>query len=260
MSGTGPHHTQDYSVPGLSGRIETYAELGSTNTRLRELASSGAPEGTVVVADAQTAGRGRHGRTWNSPAGAGLYASVLVRPDVAAGAAQMLTLAAAVAVAEALAELGVRDIEVKWPNDVLAGGRKVCGILTEAGLIGERVDAAIVGIGVNVLDEAVPEDLHDRATSLAGEGVRAEPMDVMLAVLARLGALRGALSDPADGRLLARWRELAPSASGRHVAVDDGKSTYDAVTDGVTPAGFLRVRCADGTVRELTAADVTLRH
>lgn len=238
--------------------VRRYAELGSTNTVLRDLATGGAPEGTVVVADGQTAGRGRFQRSWNSPAGAGLYASILTRPRLRPTDAQVLTFVAAIAVAEALGRLGLDRVEIKWPNDVLARERKICGILTESSLLEGHVDWAVVGVGVNLLDVAVPDDLHAVATSLEGEGVRATSFEVLEPLLESFDRWYGSLVERGSEPVLRRWAELAPMASGRDVRVDDGREVFDGTTEGMTPRGVLLVRRADGTLVEVTAADVTL--
>lgn len=256
---TEPERVGVSEIGGRTTRIEVYAELGSTNTRLRERATEGAPEGTVVVARAQTAGRGRLGRSWNSPPDAGLYASVLERPGIEASRAHVLTLAAAVAVAEAISGFGVSRVEIKWPNDVLTGGRKIAGILTESSLLDGKIDSAVVGIGVNVRRAAVPEDLTDRATSLESEGVAVEPSQVLSRVLERLAVWRPRAESAGDEAILARWLDLAPMAIGAGVHVSDGAGSYDAVTEGITDDGRLRVRKSDGRLEILTAADVTLR-
>lgn len=235
-----------------------YSELDSTNTRLRELAIAGAPDTTVVVARAQTAGRGRLGRSWHSPAGAGLYASVLLRTDLDASRAYLLTLAAAISVAESLAGLGVGGVAIKWPNDVLIRERKVSGILLESGLADGALEWAIVGIGVNVRNAAVPDELRDRATSLEDEGIDVEPPQVLTRVLERLAVWRPGDDGCDDAEIVARWLALAPMVTGTSVRVNDGTTPFEAMTDGLTEDGRLRVRRDDGRVELLSAADVTL--
>ena len=158
---------------GLSGgligrsviRLET---VGSTNEHAFGLALQGAPEGTAVLADEQTKGRGRLRRTWHSPPGRNIYTSIVLRPPFSAALAPRITLTAGVAVADCLGQCGLKDLSLKWPNDVHVGGRKVCGILTEMKSQGGRVDFVIVGIGLNV--NMRPEDfdpeIRERATSI----------------------------------------------------------------------------------------------
>ena len=242
----------------LRGEARIFTQLDSTNTALRDLASRGAPEGTVLVADEQTAGRGRHGRAWSSPAGAGFYGSILLRPELAPRDLQLLTFLAAVAVAETLAGLGVGAVEIKWPNDVLVRGRKICGILNEASFLGGTIEWAIVGIGVNLRPEAIPPDPMLKATALESEGIRITNVELLTPLVAALDRHYVTFLTHGPEPLVARWLELAPMARGRDVTVDDGMSVYDAVTDGVTSDGRLRVRRAGGEVVELAAADVSL--
>jgi BirA family transcriptional regulator, biotin operon repressor / biotin---[acetyl-CoA-carboxylase] ligase len=255
---SGPEERRPYALGRLRGEVFRFASLGSTNAALRSLAERGAPEGTVVVADEQTAGRGRHGRAWNSPAGAGFYGSLLLRPPVSPPRAQLLTLLAAVAAAEALAALGAPAVEVKWPNDVLVGGGKACGILNETGLLGEAVDWVVLGIGVNLTDEAIPPEVAMPATSLAAAGVAATAAGVTDALLAAIDRWYERFLSEGDLPLLDRWRELAPMAEGRRVTVATGSEVFEGTTDGLTPSGFLRV-LRDGRVVELSAGDVSLR-
>lgn len=273
-----------YDAGALAGRTILFERLGSTNETARAFASRGAPEGTVVVAAAQDAGRGRFGRSWHSPAGAGLYASIVLRPGLARpglarpglsgpglarpglsgpGLAprdvQSLTLAAAVAVVEALGSLGAAA-EIKWPNDVLLGGKKVSGILTESSILGDELEWAIVGVGVNVRRGAVPDELRERATSIEeGAGVAASPESVLGALLPALARQYAALCEEGPAVILERWRALAPMASGRRVYVSEtAADSYEATTRGVTAAGLLVVELDDGSRRTLSSADVTL--
>ncbi len=187
--------------------LEYHAEIGSTSDRLKDLARAGAEAWTAVVAERQTGGRGREGRSWESPAG-GCYLSVLLRPQAARTA--LVPLAAGVAVAEAVQGFGVAS-ELKWPNDVLVGGRKLAGILAEASSGASGVEWVALGIGVNVaVDPAVlPGSLRETATSLAACGARgARPLDVAAATLARLAVWYDALrSEPQ--RVLPAWRARA---------------------------------------------------
>lgn len=238
--------------------VRIFPVVASTNETVRELAVAGAPGGTVVVADEQTAGRGRHGRSWSSPAGAGFYGSLLLRPELEARQVQALTFVAALAVAEMLGELGVTNVELKWPNDVLVNGRKICGILCEAAFVEQRVAWAVVGIGVNLTNDAVPTAPLVSATSLAEVGARASSVDVLGPLLEAFGRWYVALLEDGPPGVLERWASLAPSATGAEVTVDDGRESYPATTDGLTADGHLRVRRPDGSFVELSAADVTL--
>lgn len=252
-----PGARRPYAHAGLSGEVLHFSTLDSTNVALRTLAERGAPEGTVVVAAEQTAGRGRLGRAWRSPAGAGFYGSVLLRPRIAPVDAQVLTLLSAVAAAEAIAGLGMPEVEIKWPNDVLARGRKICGILCETGLVGASLEWAVVGIGINLTDDAVPPDAVAPATSFAREGVVTTTDAVTDALLEALGRWYARLRAGGASPVLGRWLELAPMASGRTVTVRMSDDSFEARTDGIAPDGRLRV-VRDGAVVLLSAADVSL--
>jgi BirA family biotin operon repressor/biotin-[acetyl-CoA-carboxylase] ligase len=146
-------------------------EVGSTNDYAKELANYGAEEGTVVLAETQTAGRGRLGREWVSPRG-GLYFSVILRPKISASEAVKLVFVAGLAIAKILEEAYALHVEIKKPNDVLVNGKKICGILAETNTMGERVNYAIIGIGINAnfgVKEALPKELMETATSLRDE-------------------------------------------------------------------------------------------
>ena len=221
-------------------------EIGSTNDEAVRLADAGAPHGTTVVASAQTAGRGRLGRQWFSPPDAGLYASIVIRER---RAAPLLTLAGGVAVAEAIrASVGL-PAEIKWPNDVMIDSglgkrRKLAGILTEASTSADGVQFAVIGIGINLSPSAYPPDIADRASSSAAELGR--PVDAALILVECLAALDARIAQLASGyagNLLARWRELSPSAAGARVECEGGVT---GVTAGITDEGALLVRTAHG--------------
>lgn len=227
----------------FAGRVHHRPRVGSTNDVAAELAAAGAPHGTVVVADEQTAGRGRHGNRWFSPPGSGLYVSVLLRTDTP----PVLTLAAGVAAAEALARTAGLDVLLDWPNDVVvdtAGGRrKVAGILAEASTAGERVDRVVVGLGVNLRDGAWPPDVASRAASV--EGLTGRPVDAAALLVELLAALAARCADVESGRvaaLLRRWEALAPSSRGAAVEWSEGPLRRRGVTEGVDEQGALIVR------------------
>jgi BirA family biotin operon repressor/biotin-[acetyl-CoA-carboxylase] ligase len=224
------------------------ASTTSTNDEARALAASGAPDGTVVVAEHQTAGRGRLGRTWHSPAGRGLYLSVLLRPEEAPDRLGRYTLAAAVAVCRACgAAAKTTSVGIKWPNDILAGGRKLAGILAEV-RSGPSASELVIGIGVNVdhLVEEFPAELRDRVTSLrllgAAPADRAGFAETVLGTLGEeIVALRSGGWDAVAGRFLA----YAPAAEGASVRLATGDP---GTTRGLDASGALRVETARGLV------------
>lgn len=168
--------------------LVAYEEISSTNDVAKELALKGAPDGLTVVAAHQTCGRGRRGRTWISCPGQAVYLSVLLRPQWAAGDVTWLGVLGGVAAAEAAAELGVKELLIKWPNDVLASGKKLGGVLVEPRLGDEHIDFAVLGIGFNVLQqpEDWPPELRDTATSCLAEGVAVSADRVIQVILQKL--------------------------------------------------------------------------
>jgi BirA family biotin operon repressor/biotin-[acetyl-CoA-carboxylase] ligase len=241
--------------PRLAG-VEWPASISSTSDRLKALAREGAPEWTVVLADQQTGGRGREGRTWVSPPG-GLYLSVLLRPRFERPG--LLPLAAGVAVAEAAEELGVRA-ELKWPNDVLASGRKLGGILSEAASGPAGVEWVVLGIGLNVrLEQAsLPRELQGSATSLleAGAPARTPVPRVAAGVLARLAVCYDRLgSSPAA--VLAAWRARAVPWWGEAVDVRVGATAVAGRLVEVDEDGALVVEPPGGGRHRVLSGEVT---
>ena len=158
--------------------IRRVRETGSTNEDAFILGRTGEPAGTVIVAGSQTRGRGRMSRSWFSPPGAGLYCSVLLRPSVSLQDAGLLSLCAALAMTDAVRDSGLQ-VSVKWPNDIVFGGRKLCGILSACDGSADGLRFAVVGSGLNLLPGSYPEELRNRAACLADFGVRAEPDDIL---------------------------------------------------------------------------------
>jgi BirA family transcriptional regulator, biotin operon repressor / biotin---[acetyl-CoA-carboxylase] ligase len=223
-----------------------YAEVGSTNDVAASLADRGEPEGAVVVADAQSAGRGRHGRAWASPPGAGLYMSMVMRP--AAHAVGLLTIAAGVALADGIqAATGLRP-QLKWPNDVYIGGRKLAGILAEAGTSTAGVQHVVLGCGINLMPAAYPAEVAARATSIESELGR--PIDrglLLVECLAALHARYGELQSNARAAVISCWRDRAVSTFGRRVEWDMAGVTRRGVAEDIDEHGALLVR--DGSTR-----------
>jgi BirA family biotin operon repressor/biotin-[acetyl-CoA-carboxylase] ligase len=238
--------------------LHWYEEIGSTNDRARELAEEGAEHGEVVIAEAQTAGRGRRGRLWVSPARKNLCFSVILRPDLPPARAPELTLVASVALCDALRQAGVQA-GIKWPNDLLASERKIAGVLTELAAEADRVHWVVIGAGVNVnaREEDFPEELRGEATSVLLE--RGEPAPRALFAAACLTALEGWIDRHAEeGFAVVReaWRERSMTL-GREVTVrTDGREIVGTAED-IDDAGALLVRGPAGLERIL-AGDVAL--
>ncbi|NOT24645.1 MAG: biotin--[acetyl-CoA-carboxylase] ligase [Acidobacteria bacterium] len=230
-----------------------YPVVSSTNDVAGMLADREAPEGTVVVANAQSAGRGRHGRVWASPPGAGLYVSAIFRPkrDV-----PLLTIAAGVAIAEGIQSATGLAVDLKWPNDAFVHGRKVAGILAEANssATGPYV---ILGCGINIMPAAYPPEVAVRATSLEGELSRA--VDRGLLFVECLASVSKWYEDLQRGRLaqvVEAWRLRATATIGRRVRGDVGGTTVDGVVETLDDTGALVVRTRTGLAR-VTAGELT---
>ena len=244
----------------LARVVEVHEALSSTQDRARELALSGAPHGTLVVAGVQTGGRGRLRRAWGSPEG-GLWMSLVLRPDLEAAAAPRTTQTAAVAVARALRELGA-DVGIKWPNDLLAepGGRKICGILAESSLRSvrpdeaPRVEHAILGVGLNANLDPADLGVTDRevATLRSELGRDADPVDLITRILRNLHAELERIHDFAA--VLDDWRALSLTL-GRHVRVRSSGGILEGRALDISPAGALLLQTAD-SLEELHEGEV----
>ena len=236
---------------GLS--LREVVRLGTVDSTQRvafELAEAGAPDGTVVVADTQTSGRGRQGRIWRDTPGDSLLVSILLRPRLAQRDLPKLSLAAAVAVAEAVALAAGLPARLKWPNDVLVHGRKLAGILLESRLV--EAPIVVAGIGLNLRQRSFPDGLADTATSLDLAGGRAVGRDAMLeAVLEALDRWRDGLERRGFEPLRARWLELADTI-GRSVIVGE----HAGVAVDLAGNGALVLRQAEG-LRHVVAGEVT---
>ena len=250
--------------PELGGtEVRYFPELASTNDTAAALAAAGAVDGTIVVADRQTAGRGRLGRLWDSPPGVGLYLSVILLGRQS----PVITLLAGVAVAEAVQGKTGVAVGLKWPNDVVAGAagdgdatharRKIAGVLTEvvpAG--GAREEAAVIGIGVNVGSRAFPPELAGRAAAIESlAGRRVDRSALCADLLVRLMRWRRRMEAEGERLVVARWRALAPSSRGTAVYWDTGGIRRHGVTAGVDDGGALLVSC-DGRTERIVGGEV----
>jgi BirA family biotin operon repressor/biotin-[acetyl-CoA-carboxylase] ligase len=229
--------------------IERHATVTSTMDVALAAAAAGASEGLVVIAATQTQGRGRRGRTWSSPAGAGLYLSIVFRPPADARATSLLTMAAGVAVRGAIARATGVTAQLKWPNDVVVGRRKLAGILAEGLHLGTAEQAVVVGIGINVTGAAHPPDVADRATSLAACGAAIDAGVLEREVLLALAAAYDALCRGEADDILRAWREAAPSAHGSRVEWDAPDGPRAGITSGVDDSGALLVSTPEAVER-----------
>ena len=244
----------DMLLPLLKGTlfdqpVHHYYKIDSTNSAAMEAAASGAPEGTVVLGEQQTAGRGRAGHRWDSQNSAGIYCSVILRPALPPSDALLLSLAAGLAVYDAIRGIDSRVLpDLKWPNDLLIQGKKFCGILTEMNAEVTRVRHLVVGIGINVNQSSFPAELQTLATSLrlvsGSEWSRVEVCAALLKSLDR--EYRDLLGKPrARESILERFQERSSSARGQRVTVEENGG-FEGVTEGLDARGFLRVRTSQG--------------
>jgi BirA family biotin operon repressor/biotin-[acetyl-CoA-carboxylase] ligase len=239
--------------------LHVLSDTSSTNDEVKRLAAQGAPEGTVVVAEYQSKGRGRQGRTFVSPAGVGIYLSVLLRPSIATTQLPQLTFLVAVAAAEALSEVTALPIGLKWPNDVEVQGKKVAGILTEAIFCPGAPPAVVVGIGVNVNTrlQQLPSELHHRVTSLALEAGRPFPRpQLIIALLAHLERLYHTFQQYGISPILKRWLHYGRIV-GRHVRFAHGATYEEGRVLGLDADGALLVHMGNGMTQRVISGEVT---
>jgi BirA family biotin operon repressor/biotin-[acetyl-CoA-carboxylase] ligase len=238
-------------------KIHHFFRTDSTNRVALELAYAGEPEGTVVLAEEQTAGRGRAGRTWHSERASGIYVTLLLRPKISPVQAPLLTMMAGLSAHTAIqAQTGLQP-DVKWPNDLMLSGKKLGGILTEMHAEPNLVRFVIVGIGINVNQEKFPAELSGTATSLQVETGKSQSR---LELLARL--LREFETDynrflrEGSRSITERFTQVSSYARGKRVRVSNGNESYAGVTAGLLPEGLLQVQRDDGALATVFAGDV----
>lgn len=237
--------------------VLTFDSIDSTNTEAMKQARQGADEGLCIMARQQTAGRGRLGRTWISEPDAGLYFSIVLRPQLEAAYLPLITLMAGVAVHATLAELGI-DADIKWVNDVHVNDKKICGILSETTETDGGL-AAIVGIGINIRSSNFPPEVADTATSIESETSAPPPSAQALSEsltkqLAHFYAVLNGENGPENIRR--EWHQRSSYYAGKRVRVTLDHETFAGVTDGLEDNGALRVALADGSVRIVQAGDI----
>ncbi|MCD8083623.1 MAG: biotin--[acetyl-CoA-carboxylase] ligase [Clostridiales bacterium] len=234
--------------------------VDSTNREIRRLADQGAPEGTLAVAEIQTAGKGRRGRTWNSPCGSGIWMSLLLRPKFLPKHASLLTLLAAMAVGRGIRETTGLDCKIKWPNDLVLGGKKLCGILTEMATEEDTICYCVVGIGINVNTEEFPEDIRQTATSLyleTGATVRRAP--VINAVMCAWEEYYEKYQETLDMSLLIdEYSEHLINRNSQVRVLAPGHE-YNGISRGINEAGELLVETEDGQIHTVLSGEVSVR-
>jgi len=237
------------TIFGSAKQIHHYYKIGSTNSEAMEAAGEGAPEGSAFLAEEQLAGRGRGAHSWHSARSAGIYCSVILRPAMPPSDALLFSLAAGLAVRAAVREIAPQlAVDLKWPNDLLLGGKKFCGILTEMNAEATRVRYMVVGMGINVNQVRFPAELRELATSLRIEtGTEWSRVELCAALLKALDREYRSLVEDAGARaaILRRFEEGSSSVRGSKVTIEENGGLA-GVTEGLDERGFLRVRAADG--------------
>ena len=254
----------------LAKQIYAYEEIDSTNLEATRIAHGKSPlteticqsfeNGTLVIADTQTAGRGRRGRSWESSSDDNLFFSLLLKPELAPDKASMLTLVMALSVAKGIEEVTNMNCAIKWPNDIVMNRKKICGILTEMELDNRTIHHIVIGVGINVNMVEIPQELSDMATSLAIEYGGGVPKEKLLAAVLRhfeadyetflaMEDLRGLQKDY-ENHLINRKQT---------VRVLDPKHSFEGIAEGISATGELLVRTEDGELKTVYAGEVSVR-
>ena len=241
-----------------------FAEIDSTNKKAKELAATGATHGTLITADTQTAGVGRRGRSWSSENETGIYMSLILRPKLKPDKASMLTLVAALAVVKAVTELlkieqSETTLQIKWPNDIVINGKKICGILTEMILNQNQMDAVVIGIGVNVANQSFSEELADIATSLYLEtGVKLDREQLINRVWEQFELYYAVVMEKGDLRDCKVEYESFLANKDEKVKILDPIGAYTGIAKGITNTGELLVDT--GTkIEQVASGEVSVR-
>jgi BirA family biotin operon repressor/biotin-[acetyl-CoA-carboxylase] ligase len=243
-------------VRRLKGPIHHFETLPSTNDLAKELAASQAPEGTLVVAEGQSRGRGRLGREWSSPPGAGLYVSVLLRPPLPPADLPQITLTAAVAVVRALKGATGVAPGIKWPNDLILAGKKLGGILTEMETESDQIRHLVLGLGLNVNNREFPAEIRDLATSLAlVTGRSFSRLAILKAWLEELESLYQLFLGREFARILAEWKEYTVTL-GQFVRVRQGPVEISGQALEVAPDGALLIETRTGEIVRVTSGEI----
>lgn len=244
----------------LGRKIVHYHQIDSTNKEAKKLAASGEKEGTIVISEEQLAGRGRLGRTWISPAGTGIWMSVILRPSIAPTDASKITLLAGLAVCEGIKEATGLPVQIKWPNDLVLHNKKICGILTEMSAEMEKINYIILGIGINVNTDSFPEDLKNTATSLKIEGEkeydRKEIVKAILMYLEQYYELYMKNQDMED--LLEKYKNHCLTL-GKEVKIIHRNEEFIGKAVDLSKEGELIVEKQDGQVITVFSGEVSVR-
>lgn len=240
--------------------VRFYESLASTNLQAKLDAENGGGEGALIVADMQTAGRGRRGRGWSSPAGTNVYFTLILKPDFAVEMASMVTLVMGIAVAEGIRETCGVEAQIKWPNDIVVNGKKVCGMLAEMSVERDYIHYIVIGVGINVGKQEFPPEIASIATSLYQEcGLKISRAELIVNVMKAFEAAYDIFREKGNlSGLLDRYHSLLVNRD-REVRVLDPRQEYRGISRGINETGELLVELEDGTVREVYAGEVSVR-
>ena len=244
-----------------AGRNLVYLEtVDSTNDLAKKLADQGAPEGTLVVADEQTGGKGRRGRAWCTPKGSAIAMTIVLRPDIRPELASMVTLVMGLSVAKAIGSLYPVSVGIKWPNDVVVSRKKICGILTEMTMKQDKIGCAVIGVGINVNMDSFPEEMADKATSLYLEsGHPFDRAEVTGLVMKHFEENYEKFVETEDLSGLKPDYEKLLANLNQPVRVLDQNDPYEGIARGINAGGELLVERADGTIEEVNSGEVSVR-
>jgi BirA family biotin operon repressor/biotin-[acetyl-CoA-carboxylase] ligase len=238
-------------------RIYHFFKTDSTNRVALELGHAGEPEGAVVIAEEQTAGRGRAGHSWHSERAAGIYATILLRPRLAPVQAPLLTMMAGLSARAAVQTVTELGVDLKWPNDLMIQGKKVGGILTEMHAEPSQVRFVIVGIGINVNQQKFPAELAGASTSLRMETDRTQSrLEVLVQFLRQFESDYKELLSEGSAGVVKRFEAASSYARGKRVRVTNGRESFAGVTAGLEETGLLRVKRDDGEITTVIAGEV----
>ena len=245
-------------------QIQRFDSLDSTNLEAARQALAGGSEGLCIVANEQTAGRGRLQRQWISPKGAGLYFSILLKPRIDQRTWPLITLMAAIAVNDALLEACALQTDIKWPNDILVNNRKLCGILAETSETGEGSSTSnrsvILGIGINLTNAAFPPELRETATSVDAATGKSASLEVLLQALIKSLERHYMILQSPNGveTTIRSWSQRSTYAEGKKIVVSNGNEGFEGITRGLESDGALRLETATGEMRIVRAGDVSV--
>lgn len=243
----------------LGRSIYHYFQVKSTNDVAHQLAQQGLPEGTLIMAEEQTQGRGRLGRDWYSEKSVGIYLSLILRPDLKPRHAAIINLAAAVAVSRVIECTCSLTTDIKWPNDILVNSKKCSGILTEMSADLDQIKYMVVGIGINVNHQSFPKSLQEQASSLFLEGGRRfSRTEIILALLRYFEDLYLELQEQGSDVVLEQWIRRSSFARGKEVSVDLGDKKIHGTTVGLGKEGTLRVKLCSGQIEDIVSGDVVI--